>query len=52
MPLAGVHRIITGELTLKKKKGKELSKAQGEAFSPENVLKKNSEVGRKKGTKK
>lgn len=44
MPLAGVHRIIVGELTQKKKKGKELSNAQWEALKPESVKRKNDEM--------
>lgn len=43
MPASGITRIITGEVTIQKKKGKALTKEIGKAFSPEAILKKNSE---------
>jgi hypothetical protein len=48
MPGSGVNRIIAGELTLQKKKGKALVKAQDEAFDQKKIL----EKGRSKGNRK
>lgn len=44
MPSAGINRLATGELASKKKKGKDLVKAVGEAFAPEKILEINRKI--------
>ena len=49
MPHAGIVSLAVGELTIKKKKGKELSSAQGKELSPESLMARNNAVKSKKG---
>lgn len=44
MPSAGLHRMANADLTIKKLKGKQLTKAVGKVFAPEAILKRNSEL--------
>lgn len=46
MPLGGLHQMINADLTLKKLKGKALSKALGEAYAPAKVLEVNRSISK------
>jgi len=46
MPTAGIHRLATANLTLKKKKGKALTAGVGEAFAPTETLRINSKISK------
>jgi len=45
--MSGLNRILAGELTEKKKKGKALVSELGKDFSPENILSRNSKLSSK-----